>query len=129
MQQEPKNRTRIVGLRLTPEEFQKIEAKWKASTRHKLSQFIRDLLFEKPITTIYRNSSEDDFLAEMAQLRKELNHIGNNFNQAVKRLHTLHSIQEFQSWLISYDVERKMLLKKVNAIQDQVQKVTEKWLQ
>ena len=129
MGRENSNRTRIIGLRLTPEEYAKIEQKWKASTCRKLSDYVRRKLFEKPVTSFYRNQSLDDFMAEMVLLRNELNHIGNNFNQAVKRLHTLNQIAEFRSWLIAYEVEKKMLFNKVDEIKKHIQKIAESWLQ
>ncbi|MDD2306741.1 MAG: hypothetical protein PHP53_18720 [Prolixibacteraceae bacterium] len=129
MGRENSNRTRIIGLRLTPAEYAKIERKWKASTCRKLSDYVRHNLFEKPVTSYYRNQSTDDFMAEMVLLRNELNHIGNNFNQAVKRLHTLNQISEFRSWLIAYEVEKKTLFNKVDEIKKHVQKIAESWLQ
>lgn len=129
MEGENSNRTRIIGLRLTPEEYAKIEKRWKASTCRKLSDYVRHNLFEKPVVSSYRNQSTDDFMAEMAQLRTELNHIGNNFNQAVKRLHTLSQIAEFKSWLIAYEVEKKTLFNKVDEVKKHIQKIAETWLQ
>jgi hypothetical protein len=129
MGRENSNRTRIIGLRLTPAEYAKIERKWKASTCRKLSDYVRHNLFEKPVTSYYRNQSLDDFMAEMVLLRNELNHIGNNFNQAVKRLHTLNQINEFRNWLIAYEVEKKTLFNKVDEIKKHIQKIAESWLQ
>jgi len=129
MGRENSNRTRIIGLRLTPAEYAKIERKWKASTCRKLSDYLRHNLFEKPVTSYYRNQSLDEFMAEMVQLRNELNHIGNNFNQAVKRLHTLNQIAEFKSWLIVWEVEKKTLFNKVDEIKKHIRKIAESWLQ
>jgi hypothetical protein len=129
MGRENSNRTRIIGLRLTPAEYAKVERKWKASTCRKLSDYVRHNLFEKPVTSYCRNQSLDEFMAEMVLLRNELNHIGNNFNQAVKRLHTLNQITEFRSWLIAYEVEKKTLFNKVDEIKKHVQKIAESWLQ
>jgi hypothetical protein len=50
-------------------------------------------------------------MTEMMQLRTELNSIGNNFNQVVKKLHTLGQIAEFRNWIITYELEKKILLK------------------
>jgi hypothetical protein len=129
MERENSKRTRIVGLRFTPEEYAKIERKWKTSTCRKLSDYIRKHLFNKPITTNYRNQSLDDFMAEMMRLRGELNAIGNNFNHAVKKLHTLNQISDFKHWLISYELEKKILFNKVDEIKKQIQKIAESWLQ
>ena len=129
MKAENSNRTRIIGLRLTPEEFTKIEHKWKSSTCRKLSDYIRKHLFEKPIVTTYRNQSLDDFMEETIALRNELNAIGTNINQAVKKLHTLQQIPEFRNWIISYDLDKKILFNKVEEIKKHIQKITDKWLQ
>lgn len=129
MEKENSNRTRIVGLRFTPQEFTKIERKWKASTCRKLSDYIRKHLFDKPITMNYRNQSLDEFMSEIIRLRIELNGIGNNFNQAVKKLHTLQQISEFKDWIINSELEKKILLNKVEEIKKNIQKMAKKWLQ
>ncbi len=129
MEQEQTNRSRIIGLRLTPKEYEQVEKKWKASTCRKLSDYVRRIIFEKPIVATYRNQSFDDFMTEAIKLRNELNGIGNNFNQAVKKLHTLHQIPEFRDWLINHELEKKVLLNKVDEIKNHIQKIGEKWLQ
>ena len=129
MKEQNSNRTRIIGLRLPPDEYAKIEKKWKASTCRKLSDYVRRSLFDKPIVTTYRNSSQDDLLAELTRLRSELNAVGNNFNQAVKKLHTLSQIAEFKSWLIAYEVEKNILSSKVDEVRINVKKILEIWLQ
>jgi hypothetical protein len=129
MEGENSNRTRIIGLRLTPEEYTKIEKKWKSSTCRKLSDYVRCCLLDKPIVTTYRSSSQDDLMAELTRLRNELNAVGNNFNQVVRKLHTLSQIPEFRSWLIAYEVEKSILNSKVDEIRNTVKKMLELWLQ
>jgi hypothetical protein len=129
MEKKNSNRTRIIGLRLTSDEYLKIEKKWKASTCRKLSEYVRRSLFEKPIVTTYRNRSQDDLMTELTKLRNELNAVGNNFNQAVKKLHTLQQIAEFKSWLIAYEVEKKILQNKLDEVRNNIKKMLEIWLQ
>ncbi len=128
MEKKNSNRTRIIGLRLTPGEYTKIEKRWKASTCRKLSDYVRRNIFDKPVVTSYRNKSLDDFMAEMIKLRAELNSIGNNFNQAVKKLHTLQQIPEFKHWILTYEVEKKILFNKVDEVKNRIQKMAESWL-
>ena len=129
MERENSNRTRRIALRLTPEEYAKIEQKWKSSTCRKLSDYVRKHLFNKPIVTTYRNQSLDDYMEETIILCTELNSIGNNFNQAVKKLHTLQQTPEFRNWIISYDLDKKILFNKVEEIKKHIQKISKKWLQ
>jgi CBS domain containing-hemolysin-like protein len=55
----------------------------------------------------------DDFMAELISLRNELNAIGNNFNQVVKKLHLLQSHPEFKTWFLINETLQLCLIKKV----------------
>ena len=123
------NRTKWFHLRLTPDEYQKIMKEFNKSTCRKISDYARKNLLQKPIISTYRNQSLDDFMAEMIRLRGELNAIGHNFNQAVKKLHTLHQINDFKHWLLSYELEKKILFNKLDEIKKHIQKFAESWLQ
>jgi len=123
------NRKRIVGMRFTTKEYEQIEKKWKDSTCRKLSEYLRKIIFNKPIVATYRNKSLDDLMTELIVLKKELNGVGNNFNQAVKKLHTLHQIPEFRQWIEVYESEKNLLLKKVEEIKNVTGKIGEQWLQ
>lgn len=129
MEKENSKRTRIVGLRFTAEEYAKIEKRWKASTCRKLSDYLRKYLFNKPVTVTYRNASLDDCMHEIIRLRSELNSLGNNFNQAVKKLHTLRQIPEFKNWIETWTLDEKRLIVKVEEIKKSIRKISEKWLQ
>lgn len=129
MKEQNNNRTKWLHLRLSPDEHQKIVKEFSKSTCRKLSDYARKNLLQKPIVKTYRNQSLDDFMAEMMRLRGELNAIGNNFNQAVKKLHTLNQISDFKHWLINYELEKKILFNKVDEIKKQIQKFSESWLQ
>ena len=129
MGQQQENRTRIIGLRLTTEEYDDVEKRWKASTCRKLSDYVRHVIFNKPVVTTYRNRSLDDFMTEAIRLRKELNGIGNNFNQAVKKLHTLEQTEDIRAWLVSSELEKRIMINKIDEIKNHIQKIGEKWLQ
>ena len=68
-------------------------------------------------------------MAEMIRLRNELNAIGNNINQSVKRLHALNQLQELKSWLIVNEYHQKILLEKVEEIKSKINQISDKWLQ
>jgi len=60
---------------------------------------MRNVSMQKPVMVKYQNQSTYDFLSQMLELKKELNAIGNNFNQAVHKLHILDRIPEFRAWI------------------------------
>jgi hypothetical protein len=129
MSENNNNRTKWLHLRLTPAEYHRIHKSYTNTSCQKLSDYARSIILEKPITVYQRNKSLDDFMTEMISLRNELNSIGNNFNQAVKKLHTLQQIAEFKAWIITYELEKKTLFNKVDEIKNRINKIADEWLQ
>jgi hypothetical protein len=129
MSEQNNKRTKWLHLRLKPVEYHQIHKAFSKTTCRKISEYARKILLSKPLTATYRNQSLDDFMAEMMKLRTELNSVGNNFNQAVKKLHTLQQISEFKSWIISYERDRQNLLSVVEEIKNRINKIADQWLQ
>ena len=126
--QENEVRNKMVVVRMNNTEFEKVENLRKKTTERYLSSYVRKLSLEKPVTVKYRNQSADDFIKEMLGLKKELNGIGNNFNQAVHKLHLLDKIPEFRVWVNHYDGLQKSLVSKVEEIKSKVNQLYEQWL-
>lgn len=129
MKKESNNRTKWLHLRLTTDEYNLLRERFEKSTCHGLSDFARKNLLGKPIIKKYRNESLDEMILEFIELRNGLNGIGNNFNQVVKKLHTLHQIHEFKVWITAYEVDKEVLFNSIENIKTHIQKLSEKWLQ
>ena len=128
MKEDKINRSELLQVRLTPKESEKINSKFSNSTSRKLSDFVRKILLDKPITVRTRNQSLDDFMKEMVALRSELNAIGNNFNQVVKRLNSLQHIEEIKSWLLHNESTRQILINKIEEIKQKINSISDQWL-
>ena len=127
---EPKNtRNKWLHLRLSEAEYKKIQNGFSKTTKRKMSDYARSILLNKPITIYTRSKSLDDFISEMILLRSELNSIGNNFNQSVKRLHTLDEIPEIKTWAIINEKSKEIFIKKVDEIKEKINQISDKWLQ
>jgi MobC-like protein len=127
--QENEVRSKMVVVRMNETEFELAEKFRKKTTERYPSTYMRKLSLQKPITVKYRNESADDFLMDMLNLKKELNAIGNNFNQAVHKLHILDKIPEFRVWVQQYDGLQKILISKVEEIKLRMNQLYEQWLQ
>lgn len=127
--QEADVRRKVLKIRMSATEMEQLKKLKEASTEKDTSNYVRSVALRKPVIVTYRNKSADDFLKEMLQLRKELNGIGNNFNQAVHKLHILDKIPEFRSWLQQNDVLQKMLVVKVEEIKKRMNQLYDQWLQ
>ena len=127
--QEKEVRNKMVVVRMNDTEFEQVEKLRKKSTERNLSSYVREVVMQKPVLINYRNQSADDFLKEMLELKRELNAIGNNFNQAVHKLHLLDKIPEFRFWISQYDGLQKALVNKVEEIKLRMNQLYEEWLQ
>jgi hypothetical protein len=122
------NRSKRVHVRFIDEEFEKIQAQFTRSTCRKLSEYVRRFLLNRPVTMNQRNQSLDDFMAEMIVLRNELNAIGNNYNQTVKRLHTLDNVADIKTWLMINEAARKIIQNKIAEIKEKINQIDDIWL-
>ena len=125
---EANNRTRRLHIRLTEMEYKKLQAGFSTSTKQKISSYARDILLDKPVTVYTRNQSIDDFMAEMIQLRNELKAIGNNINQAVKKLHTSANNTELKYWTQQVVNSREILFQKMDEINLKIASTSDEWL-
>ncbi|QEC65628.1 plasmid mobilization relaxosome protein MobC [Mucilaginibacter ginsenosidivorans] len=124
-----KGRTRIIGLRLTSDEYGELEKSWKNSTVKKLSEFVRGALFGRKITVYSRNKSLDELVAELVLLRRELHAIGVNFNQAVHRLNRSDHSPQMQVWVERFGRDRDAYFALFEEVKLKINSVSEQWLQ
>jgi hypothetical protein len=117
-----------ISFRVKPEEYDKIHQHLSNTTHRKLSEYARKILLNKPVTVKYRNQTADEFLAAMISLKNELNSIGKNFNQAVKKLHTMDQVFEFRFWLIMHEPDIKITMQKIEEIKTKLIQIYEQWL-
>jgi hypothetical protein len=127
--QESEVRKKMVVVRMNEREINQLTKFQERTTEKDTSSYLRKVALQKPVTVKYRNVSADDFLLDMLNLKKELNAIGNNFNQAVHKLHLLDKIPEFRVWVQQYDGLQKVLISKVEEIKLRMNQLYEQWLQ
>jgi ribosome biogenesis protein Nip4 len=129
MSEQKNPRNKWLHVRLSEAEYKKIKNGFSNSTKRKVSDYVRSILLNKPITVFTRSKSLDDFISEMILLRKELNSMGNNFNQSVKRLHTLDQIPDIKAWAILNEKSKDIFIKKADEIKEKINQISDKWLQ
>jgi len=129
MKEKKETKSLTFKLRFSESELEKIKTGFSKSTSRNLTDYMRKLLMNKPIIIKTRNESLDAFMTELIALRNELNAVGNNYNQLIKRLHTLKDFPDIKSWLIHHETARKILMNKVSQIQLKIEQINDKWLQ
>src|SRR5664279_1241849 len=123
------NRSRLVGVRFKQEEYRILHDKYKTTTCRQLSEYIRRVLFDKKITVFSRNKSMDDFMTELIVLRKELGAIGNDLNQAVKKLNAYKGISEIKIWILLNEGTLKKIFDHTAEIKSKINQFSQAWSQ
>ena len=129
MKEVKKVRNKWLNIRLNEKEYNSIHDHYKKTTSQSISEFARNILLKKPVIIKYRNQSADDLLSEMIILKNELNAIGNNYNQAVHRLHILDRIPEIKTWLLIHEALYQSFIKKADEIKIKMNQIYQSWLQ
>ena len=122
-------RSKIVKMRMNDDELKLLQKLHHQSMERHLSNYLRKISLQKPVFIKYRNQSADDFLKEMILLKQELNAIGNNFNQAVKKLHVLEKIPEFRFWIKQQQSLQAELQTKTEQIKSRMNQLYDLWSQ
>lgn len=123
------NRTYWCNIRLNEDEYNSLKNKLSTTYCRKVSDYVRNVLFEKPVMVRQRNQSMDDFMKELIHLRTDLNALGNNFNQVVKKLNSLPPSPEYTQWLSVAKHQQQQLQDKVDRIQERINDFSNRWLQ
>ena len=116
-------------IRMNQAEMEQLKNLKKKTTERSVSNYVRKVVLQRPVIVKYRNQTGDEFLKEMIQLKKELNAVGNNFNQTVHKLHILDKIPEFRNWIKCYNALHQSVVSKVEEINSKVNQLYEQWLQ
>ena len=122
-------RSKWLTIRLNEDEEKKLNRLYSRTTCNAISEYARDVLLREPVNILYRNQTADDFLDEMILLKKELNAIGNNFNQSVHKLHTLDHNSQIKAWAILNEASKKLFMSKVNEISERMNQIYGQWSQ
>jgi hypothetical protein len=126
---EKSEKGKLVRFMLSDADYKALEKLVQESTCRSQSEFIRKKLLNKTIVFQQRNQSFDLLTEEMAQLKEELKALCYNVEQAVKRLKHLSSSQQAAQWLISFELDKRLLLKQVDTIAFYLKQALEKWSQ
>lgn len=129
MEMQEENRSRRVIIRFKPVEYELLEKRFKKTLFRKLSEYLRSVLMEKPVTVTYRDKAMDDVLEEMILLREELNAIGNNLNQAMRSINAAHGHADTRLWMNLTSVIHSKVEPSIKQIKERMNQYAEIWSQ
>jgi len=127
MEQQQQPRTKWITIRMSEDEHQAAEALCRQTTCQSLSEYARKTVLGKPIIMKYHDASMDEFIDLMIELKDELKAIGNNFNQVVRRLHSLKTLPELQQWILVNEQEKTRIFRLIETISTNINEAKKLW--
>ncbi|MCU0440701.1 MAG: hypothetical protein MUC49_22630 [Raineya sp.] len=123
------NRTIRVTIRFSKADYEKIKKRYENSTCLRLATHLRQILLGKKISLRYRNQSIDDQMKELTKLRRELNQIGLNFNQAVRKLNSCAETEmpKAHHWQNMLNISKNELEPCIREIKDKINIFADVW--
>lgn len=122
-------KNRWLHIRLDEAEYNLLHRKHKKSTERYISQYARKILLGEPIIARVRNESLQEIVTVLNKLQKDLNGIGNNYNQMLHKLHVLDRLPEYKAWIMAQEKDGERMKNNIQEIRDIVTQTAEKWLQ
>ncbi|GAA4430672.1 hypothetical protein GCM10023091_00230 [Ravibacter arvi] len=127
MKEQKNNRSQWLHIRLSADEKQQLEKAVQQTTCRNISDYARKVLQKKPVVVRVRDESKEELLNELTALRKELNAIGNNFNQLIRKMQLLGRKDQLEAWFRAYQAERDNFPDRMRNIEFELKKLVLKW--
>lgn len=127
MNNENVKRERWLNTRLSEDEYQTVKTRFQISTFLKMSEYNRSLLLGKPVKINHRNQSMDELMEELILLIQELNYVGHNCNQAVKKINSFVEMPNAHYWKNTIDISRDQLEPCIKKIKDRINAYADLW--
>ena len=104
----PEDLIKVITVRVSEPFFNQLEEKRKKTNCQNVSEMVRAILYKEKIMFYYTDAALNSTALELAGIRKELNHIGNNINQITKSFHAADSASQkmFYALKVSEDYKR-----------------------
>ncbi|MEJ5144726.1 plasmid mobilization protein [Sphingobacterium sp. MYb388] len=129
MEENKNNKNKWLHLRMDEPSYQAVQNNFRKSTEKNFSAYLRKVLLEKPVFAGVKDTGLSEILAELHRLQKDMNKIGNNYNQMVHKLHLCDKDPEVKLWVSQYNKERGILLEALQSLTGYIHKTAQKWLQ
>lgn len=119
----------LVWTRVNQAHYTRLEGMLSRSHYRSMSEMLRDIVCEGKVTLYTRDESLSQVMGELTRIRRELNAIGTNINQATRRIHLLAPGEELRDRLADIASDYWRIGEQVNVLFPIISSMAKKWLQ
>lgn len=118
-----------IKLRVNQQHFDRLSRMLSQSRYKNMSELLRDIVCERQVITYTRDESLGIVMEELTRIRKELNAIGTNVNQAVRQINS--SVDKNRILLFGLDLSEQLrqVEQRLQQLFPLISQLAKKWLQ
>ena len=121
--------TRSLYILLRDSDYLKIENDYRNTTKRNMSEYVRSLLFDKPVTFFTRDKSLDELVEVLIAMRKDLRSLRNQGEAIHQELQDKAHNPEGYSMVKQWEDWQNQMLKLLQNIHHHITLIGDKWLQ
>ena len=114
--------------RVNDQKLEELRALLRRNPQADMSGLIRDILYNRPVRVITRDTTLDDVMEELARLRTEIRSIGVNINQITRLFNTFPEMQRKQLYARIAFKEYQAMEPKIEQLLAIISKLGKRWL-
>lgn len=108
--------------------YQSLKEKCAQSTCRSLTEYLRKLILQEPVTVNNRNASLEDLITELSLTRRLLAEAVRAFELSALNVSAATSQQQLTSWLKTHESDRAQIVALIDQIYQYCRKTTYLWL-
>ncbi|MCF0075391.1 hypothetical protein LZD49_33240 [Dyadobacter sp. CY261] len=119
---------RNIWLKIDAEQYDSLQAQRASTTCRSLTEYIRRLVCQQPVTVNYRDASLEDLITELSIIRRHLATAAEALALSAEKVSQTYGAEQ-QSWLEAHQKDREVILGHIQQIYQHTKQVAIKWLQ
>lgn len=117
-----------IKTRVNDAKFSQLNDMLKKSECRNMSELVRHIINNRPVTLLHRDKSLDLLIEELAAIRKELKSIGININQITHQFHIYSEKERKLFYALGVAEKYQLVGDKVEQLYKIISKLSEQWL-
>jgi hypothetical protein len=117
-----------IKTRVNEARFSQLTKMLESSECQNMSELVRHILNNRPVTLLHRDKSLDLLIEELTSIRKELRSIGININQITRQFNTYPEKEQKIFYALGVSEQYQLVGKKVDQLLNTISKLSEQWL-
>lgn len=119
---------RCLSVVVDEQQYQHLQARRKETTCRSMTEYLRRIAFQQPVTVNHRNASLEDLITELSLARRQLALVAEALRESAEKIN-VDLPAELSEWAKQHQKERQIALSHIEKIYELTKQAAKIWLQ